>query len=47
MHELFLNALEDQHVRVDRHADREHEAGDAGQRDDGVEAGQAASVYSM
>ena len=30
--ELFLDALEDQHVRVDAHADREDEAGDAGQR---------------
>ena len=30
--ELFLDALEDQHVRVDAHADRQDEAGDAGQR---------------
>ena len=30
--ELFLDALEDQHVRVDADAHRQHEAGDAGQR---------------
>ncbi len=29
---LFANALVDQHVRIDRHADRQHDAGDAGQR---------------
>ena len=29
--QLLLHALEDQDVRVDRHADREHEAGDGGQ----------------
>ena len=30
--ELFFDALEDQHVRVDADAHRQHEAGDAGQR---------------
>ena len=30
--ELFLDALENQHVRVDADAHRQHEAGDAGQR---------------
>ena len=30
--ELLLDALEDQHVRVDAHAHRQDEAGDAGQR---------------
>ena len=30
--ELFPDALEDQHVRVDAHADRQDEAGDARQR---------------
>ena len=29
---LLADALVDQHVRIDRHADREHDAGDAGQR---------------
>ena len=29
---LLADALEDEHVRVDRHADREHDAGDARQR---------------
>ena len=29
--QLLLRPLEDEDVRVDRHADREHEAGDAGQ----------------
>jgi hypothetical protein len=31
--------LEDQHVGVDRHADRQHDAGDAGQRERRVEQG--------
>ena len=30
--QLLADALEDEHVRVDRHADRQDEAGDAGQR---------------
>ena len=30
--QLFANALEDQHVGIDRDADREHDAGDARQR---------------
>ena len=33
--ELLADALEDQHVRVDRHAERQHEARDAGHRQDG------------
>ena len=28
---LLADALVDQHVRIDRHADGEHDAGDAGQ----------------
>ena len=31
--QLLADALVDQHVRVDRHTDREHDAGDAGQRE--------------
>ncbi len=31
--QFFFEPLEDQHVRVDRHTDREHEAGDARQRE--------------
>ena len=38
--ELLANALEDQHVRVDRDADGEHETGETGQREHGVEAGE-------
>ena len=38
--ELLANALEDQHVRVDRDTDREHEAGETGQREHRVEAGE-------
>ena len=30
--QLLADALVDEHVRVDRHAERQHEAGDAGQR---------------
>ena len=37
--ELFLDALEDEHVRVDADADREDEAGDAGQRHDRADIG--------
>ena len=32
--ELFLDALENQHVRIDAHAHRQHEPGDARQRHD-------------
>ena len=35
--QLLADALEDQHVRVDRDADREHEAGEPRQRERGVE----------
>ncbi len=35
--QLLADALEDQHVRVDRHADRQDEAGDARQRQRGLE----------
>ena len=37
--ELLLDALEDQHVRVDAHADRQDEAGDARQRHRRAEVG--------
>ena len=37
MRELLADALVDEHVRVDRDAQREHEAGDARQRQRGVE----------
>ena len=40
--ELFLDALEDQHVRVDADAHRQHEAGDAGQRHRRAEVGHQA-----
>ena len=40
--QLFLDALEDQHVRVDAHADRQDEAGDAGQRHGRAEVGHQA-----
>jgi hypothetical protein len=36
---LFAQALEDQHVGIDRGADRQHDAGDAGQRERRVEGG--------
>src|SRR5262245_4053779 len=39
--QLLANALEDQHVGVDRHAHREHQAGDARKREGGAEAGEA------
>jgi hypothetical protein len=45
-HNLFFEAFEDQHVRVDRHADREHEAGDAGQRQHGVTPASSPSSIS-
>ena len=35
--QLLADALEDQHVGVDRHADGEDDAGDAGQRQRGAE----------
>jgi hypothetical protein len=35
---LLAHALEDQDVGVDRHADREHDAGQAGQRHRGADA---------
>src|SRR5262245_35096843 len=35
--QLLTNALEDQHVGVDCHADREHQTRDAGQRERGAE----------
>ena len=38
--DLLADALEDQEVGVDRHADGEHEAGDARQRERRVEAGE-------
>ena len=38
--EFLADALEDQEVRVDRHTDGEHEAGDARQREHGAEPGQ-------
>jgi hypothetical protein len=34
---LFTNALEDQHVGIDRHTDGEDDAGDAGQRERSAE----------
>ncbi len=37
--ELLANALEDQDVRVHGHADREHDAGDAGERERRAEGG--------
>src|SRR5262249_48673457 len=39
--QLLADALEDQHVGVDRHADGEHEARDAGQRERRAEAAEA------
>ena len=40
--QFLADALEDQHVRVDRDADGEHDAGEARQRERGVEHGQRA-----
>ena len=40
--ELLLDALEDQHVRVDADAHRQHEAGDAGQRHHRADVGHQA-----
>src|SRR5690606_33142654 len=34
---LLTDTLVDQHVRVDRHAERQHDAGDAGQRQRGLQ----------
>ena len=45
--QLLANALEDQHVGVDRDADRQHEAGESRQREHGVDQASAASVKSM
>ena len=38
--EFFAHALEDEDVGIDRHADGEHEAGDAGEGERGTEAGE-------
>ena len=43
---LFAQALEDQHVGVDGRADRQHDAGDAGQRERRVERGHHAQMIS-
>ena len=40
--ELLADALVDEHVGVDGHAERQHDAGDAGQRQRGLEAGEDA-----
>src|SRR5215831_12902201 len=39
--QLLADALEDQHVGVDRHSDREHETRETRQREGGAEAGEA------
>ena len=44
--QFFLDALEDQHVRVDAHADRQDEAGHAGERHDRAGHRQNASRIS-
>ena len=38
--ELFLDTLIDDHVRIDRHTQRQDETGDTGQRQDGAERGE-------
>ena len=44
---FFADAFEDQDVRVDGHAEREHERGDAGQRDRRAEVGHGAEHHEQ
>ena len=45
--QLFANSLKDKHICVNRHADRQHQPGDAGERQGGTNPAKAPSIMNI